>query len=1046
MSSPGGREVGRVSIRVVPDTSGFRRDLKRAVDEAEAGLKVEIPVEFDVDTAGLRAKLESIQARVTIPVDFEVDLARLRAQLEALDNSRVTIPVEIGDGTEIERLQARLAALDNKDVRIGVGLAGVAAATAQLEYLISLVGLLDGRQIDIQVDIDSGGAIGQLVALNAAMAGTSANAAVMGATSRNAFQGMASSALSIARTLLQVGAYSLGIAVAGAAITAAWGAASTAIMAIPSAILLLAAPIAAVATGMDGIKAAAKTIKPEFDKMQKAVSATFEKHMIPVFKTLTKLFPNLTEGLQGSARAVSFLGQSMANMLTSAPGLALIDKTFANINFALVSMHPGIESVVQGFLLLGSQSAIFDTLVQAVNTFGEEFRTSVIDMITDGTLDSAMAGLGDSLASLTRGFFDLVQNGLKVFAAAAPGVNQFLDSLTSFFNRFDWNRLGTSVGNVFSGLAETLDGVDTGTIRDIEDAFGRLGDLFKDKDFQADLQGVIDGLPGVIDQMRSFAKDFAAVADDISTAVDEFNTVDQKFRDFSEGFVQSAEDLGKDLGISGEGGAFDWLRKLEDDIEGFFANPPDSEQWGKDVREGFERGLEGIDPQFQQGSVGDGGSLLDWLGFDSDDLDFDLDIPDDLLKPIEDAFDDVDLAEDIGTAIGDAAQRVRDDVSKVLAPAFQESLAGLAPTITAGLQAGFLQPLTGGLALLNQLFTFNLDLLKTNLTNTFLQWAQIATLGMEQFTLAITNGFTLATLAVTTGMQQITTAITNGFAVAVPAVTVGMQQITTAIQTGFTLIVAAVQQGMTQATASLQTNWATAVSVTAGSMAAMTAAVQSGMDQIRAAVQAGMQQSAAAVQQGVQQMVSALQSGMSQAVSVVRNGVSQMVSILNSARSQFFSAGANMGQALADGLNSKVGAVQAAAARLAAAAAAATRAAAAIRSPSRVFIALGEYMGEGLAIGMNRSETEVERAARNLTSTVIDSVSSVQDALAGDAWAADFNARVNSELAQYDSTPTRPAGDKQVVIQTTINNPLPETGSDSIAKTNRRQAAMGLWS
>lgn len=1050
MSSPGGREVGRVSIRVVPDTSGFRRDLKRAVDEAEAGLKVEIPVEFDVDTAGLRAKLESIKARVTIPVDFDLDLARLRAQLEALDSSRVTIPVEIGDGSEIERLQARLAALDSKDVRISVELSGVAEATAQIEYLISLVSLLDGREIDIQVDVDAAAAIAQLGTLNAAMAGTTANAAVMGATSRSAFGGMASAALLAVGALVILPALAAGIAVAGAAITAAWGAAATAVAALPAAIALIGAPLGLLLLDFDSLKETVGKLTPAFQEFRKQASEAFAKGLAPALETFaTKVLPKVQAGVTGIATTMGQLAQQASNWLATTQGTQLLNQVLTNVDTTLKSMSVGLGDIGQSFLLLAAQATSFDVLRAAVNEFGASFKSNVVDLVNSGTLDTAMRGLRDMLVELGQGFSDLVHNGIELFAAAAPGVNKFLDSLSGFFNRFDWNSLGTSVGGVFAGLATALDNVPTDTFRKIEDGFKKLSDTFNSPSFQKGLDDLIASLPDAI----SLANDLATAFGPVGTEISDFITDVKDISDTLKDAAQKADDFGRSideaLGLpTTDEVPEEWKSPLQKLIESFL-EPTDedkkkAQEAGKELGSAWERGLNEINPQFNMGSVGDdGGSLLDWLGFDSDDVD--LDIPDDLLKPIEDAFDDLDLAEDIGTAIEDAAQRARDDVSKVLAPAFQESLAGLAPTITAGLQAGFLQPLTGGLALLNQLFTFNLDLLKTNLTNAFLQWSQIATLGMQQFTLAITNGFALATLAVTTGMQQITLAITNGFAVAVPAVTVGMQQITTAVQTGFTLIVAAVQQGMTQVTASLQTNWATAVSVTAASMTAMTAAVRSGMDQIRAAVQAGMQQSAAAVQQGVQQMVSALQSGMSQAVSVVRSGVSQMVSTLNSARGQFFSAGANMGQALADGLNSKVGAVQAAAARLAAAAAAATRAAAAIRSPSRVFIALGEYMGEGLAIGMNRSETDVERAARSLANTVIGSVSSVQDALAGDAWAADFNARVNSELAQYDKPTPEAASGKQVVIQTTINNPLPETGSDSVAKTTRRQAAMGMF-
>jgi hypothetical protein len=141
-----------------------------------------------------------------------------------------------------------------------------------------------------------------------------------------------------------------------------------------------------------------------------------------------------------------------------------------------------------------------------------------------------------------------------------------------------------------------------------------------------------------------------------------------------------------------------------------------------------------------------------------------------------------------------------------------------------------------------------------------------------------------------------------------------------------------------------------------------------------------------------------------------------------------------------------VGRVQAAANRLAQAAAAATRAAAAIRSPSRVFIELGQMMGAGLAVGMDRSESEVERAARSLTNTVIATASSIEGAFAGDAWASDFSARVDAELAAHDvGTPSAARGAVAPVVN--INNYVPdaERGADKASHNMRRLSAMGLF-
>jgi len=1075
VAGPGGDEVGRVSIRVVPDTDGFRRRLESALDSAEAGLEVTIPVNFDVDTAGLRTQLEALElSSITIPVDLDLDTAAFRTRLEALENSHVTIPVDL-DLRDEARINAVLARLNNRSIRINTRLNGVNQAIARLTALDAIIRRLDGRTININVDVDGAAAAAQIAAIETALVGVRASLGTIrsggGAFGRNS--ALISGAAQFVLLMVQAGALALALSVAGAAVTAAWGAASTAILAIPPALMLLAAPIAAVATGMDGIKRAAQTIKPEFDRMRSAVAATFERHMVPVFRTLTGLLPTLTTGLQNSARALSFLAQSMANMLTSAPGLALISKTFENINFALLQMHPGLESVVQGFLLLGAQTSIFDALVKAVNTFGEEFRNSVIDVIADGTLDRAMSGLGESLAALSRGFASLVENGLRVFASAAPGVNKFLDSLTNFFNRFNWDRLGSAVGNVFRGLGETLDSIDTGTIREIEDAFVRLGDLFRDQKFKDDLKAMVDGLPAVIDQVRVFAKDFAALGAELSDALTAFNTVDQKFREFTSGMEESSKKLGQALNLHSEAGdgtgAFDWLRELDDDIDRALGIlPPKAEKLGEDIGDRFQRGLDKIEPQFG-GAIGDS-----WLP--------------DIGKWLKDWFSPED-AGDLDTSLTDLETKIQDGMNRlgeitrqameVVKLNVQTGFAQIAPLATVGM-LGIQTAISNGWLAIQAVTSLGMNTLLNTMTLGFVTLQTAAVNGMLLLQTAITTGFALVQLAVDlgiltmqtaimngflqiqqdaiNGMLLFTTAILTGFALAVPAVQLGMLQIVLAVQLGFQQIVAAVQTGMQQVAVALQQNWDIGVAATQAAMAAMAAAVQAGMAQITPAVQAGManatsavtsgvQQMASSMEAGMQRMVSAVQQGMDQVVDAIRVGIDDAIAQLRASEGLFYEAGANMGQALADGLRSKVNAVRSAAGELAAAAAAATAAAARIRSPSRVFIALGEQLGAGFAIGMRNSETEVERAARSMVATVTAGVAGIEDVFTGDAWAADLNARMNAELAAHDIDPTSAAGAGQRVVEIVqnFNVPSAERASDKASHGMRRLGAMGLF-
>lgn len=57
-----GTEVGRISIKVTPDTSGFRRELSKKLKAIEQGLRVTIPADVDLDTAGVKARFKELMA------------------------------------------------------------------------------------------------------------------------------------------------------------------------------------------------------------------------------------------------------------------------------------------------------------------------------------------------------------------------------------------------------------------------------------------------------------------------------------------------------------------------------------------------------------------------------------------------------------------------------------------------------------------------------------------------------------------------------------------------------------------------------------------------------------------------------------------------------------------------------------------------------------------------------------------------------------------------------------------------------------------------
>ena len=92
---------------------------------------------------------------------------------------------------------------------------------------------------------------------------------------------------------------------------------------------------------------------------------------------------------------------------------------------------------------------------------------------------------------------------------------------------------------------------------------------------------------------------------------------------------------------------------------------------------------------------------------------------------------------------------------------------------------------------------------------------------------------------------------------------------------------------------------------------------------------------------------------------------------------EFGELGANAGQALADGLLSKEGAVRNAAKRLARTASKQAGMTLEVRSPSRVFKRLGAYVTEGFALGMDSQLSSVASAAKNIAKTAMTGTASL---------------------------------------------------------------------
>lgn len=309
----GGREVGRVSVRVVPSTSGFRAKLSAFLTKVEKTVKLEIPVELDTKRIGPQ-------------------LARLQTQLKAATAGGVDIPVRYDESGFSDLNRSLNLTVRNMTTvnRRGGGLsrvfrmlssAGEAAFGSVFKLAGSVFGLGDGFS---KLGIRVGGVLGKFVGL-----------AAIGSV--------------VAGALGLVQAALLGIA----------GAIGAGVGALPAILASIAVPAGAAALGMEGIERAAKRLEGPFTRLKERVSAAFERGLIPAFETLRGIFPTLETGMTRVADRLSVISQRVATFLASQQGLQAIRSIFDGWHIAIGRAEGGMAKLGTELLKTAGYAPLF---------------------------------------------------------------------------------------------------------------------------------------------------------------------------------------------------------------------------------------------------------------------------------------------------------------------------------------------------------------------------------------------------------------------------------------------------------------------------------------------------------------------------------------------------------------------------------------------------------------------------------------------------------------------------------------------------------------
>ncbi|WP_406087421.1 hypothetical protein [Kitasatospora purpeofusca] len=115
MAGPGGKEAGRVHVRVLPDTSDFRQRLKQYLGMLEKYTK--LSVKLDLDTTGVNARLRELTHDRNVRVNVFADTAEAAARIAALTRER---RARVGVDADTAPAEARVRAFTGRRWRLGI--------------------------------------------------------------------------------------------------------------------------------------------------------------------------------------------------------------------------------------------------------------------------------------------------------------------------------------------------------------------------------------------------------------------------------------------------------------------------------------------------------------------------------------------------------------------------------------------------------------------------------------------------------------------------------------------------------------------------------------------------------------------------------------------------------------------------------------------------------------------------------------------------------------------------------------------------------------
>lgn len=553
-NAPGGKSVGRVTIRVIPDTSKFRDDLRKSLQRIENTESMAITVDkVNLDMAKVREDIKrqfaaldkvEVDASANAIIDkVTVKRAEVRQSLqEQFDQMGLNIKVGIDLAKAKHDVDSFVNHINRQQGTINVN-AATAAATTQMRFLTRdrFISIIPQLSETAMAKVET-----QLLALAGINVASSwADDIITGLG--NIDKRLPSIAMMTA-TITTLISTLLGSVSGILAIGAGLAAIVPLLLVLPGLLVGTGFAITTLVVALIKGKQELSAIAPNMRELADIIQNTYwDAAREPIVNLIQTLMPQLRTAFEGVAGALGRFTGAFATAFEKQLAGGKLEALFAGISRSFDILSTGTDAFAGALVSLSAVAAKYvPRLAQWFVDLSIQFDTWLKGVAEDGRLDAwmergikATKDLGRAIGGIAEQFYYLWK---AAEAGGSGGLSGFADAMERFADVMASPKFQSTVASIFRGVNEAM--------RALGDAFVAIGNMLFA--LQRDMEAFLGAMGRIVGDFTTALANALSTPEFARGFRDFFGGLEQGFATFNSYIPQIVEGIGALGTLAGE--------------------------------------------------------------------------------------------------------------------------------------------------------------------------------------------------------------------------------------------------------------------------------------------------------------------------------------------------------------------------------------------------------------------------------------------------------------------------------------------------------------